>query len=582
MKKEGNRHTLNWIREVAGVRQWGIAILTVIQLVLGLSGIGYALILRELINHAVAGEKEAFFWSAVAFAGLVIFQIILRAVTRFLVEHTKVGLSNAFKGRLFSALMKKEYEAVDGIHTAEWMTRMTSDAEVVADGTVSILPGLVGTSVKLVAALVMIMVFEPAFCYLILPGGVLLLAFTASFRKVLKKMHKDVQEREGKLRTSFQEYLTSMLIVRAYGVEKMAEQETGKQLKNYQKVVIRRNHFSNICNMGFGFMVHGAYVLGAVICGYGILKGTMSYGTFTAVLQLIGQVQAPFANITGFMPRFYNMLASAERMMEAEALEDVTEEARRSAEETGKTYTEALVSFGLAGAGFTYESTGEEERKTVVLKDIDLKIAKGEYVAFVGPSGCGKSTTLKLFLGLYPLDSGERYLQLLDGKEELDTSWQRLFAYVPQGNHLMQGTIREVIAFADKENMYDEARMQQALEISCAKAFVEELEQGLDTVLGERGAGLSEGQMQRLAIARAIFSDRPILLLDEATSALDEITEEKLLSNLRLMTQKTVLIVTHRPAVLDICDKIATFSEKGVQVSGKCDRMKKVSERKES
>lgn len=573
MREKGNRRTLTWMSKVAGRRQWGIAILTLIQFLLGISSVGYALILRRLIDVAVAGQQRQFFWSAVTFAGLVISQIILRAISRFLVENTKVSLSNKFKKRLFSSLMKKDYESVDGVHTAEWMTRMTSDAEIVADGAVSILPGLIGTSVKLVAALTMIMVFEPAFCYLIIPGGVILLIFTTSFRKVLKQMHKDVQEREGKLRVSVQEYLNSMLIVRAYGVEKMAEAEADTQMKEYRKVVIKRNHFSNICNMGFGLMIHGAYVLGAVICGYGILMGTMSYGTFTAVLQLIGQVQSPFANITGFFPRFYNMLASAERLMEAEDLDDGNKNKRLGFDKVSEAYENTLTSFGLEKAGFTYEPPSEEERKTVVLTDIDLEVRKGEYVAFVGPSGCGKSTTLKLFLGLYPLDEGERYVQLKGKRETLDISWQGLFAYVPQGNHLMQGTIREVIAFADKENMSDDARMSRALEIAGATEFVQELEHGVDTVLGERGAGLSEGQMQRLAIARAIFSERPVLLLDEATSALDEVTERKVLSNLRAMTEKTVLIVTHRPAVLEICDKIATFSEKGVQVEVKCDKI---------
>ncbi len=573
MKKESNRRTIAWIRQVAGKRQWGVVFLIVIQFLLGISSVGYALLLRELIDDAVAGDRRAFFWSAVAFAGLVIFQIILRAAYRFVVEYTRVSLLAGFKKRLFSSLMKKDYESVDGVHTAEWMTRMTSDAEIVAEGTVNILPGIVGTTVKLVAALLMIMIFEPIFCYLIIPGGLILLIFSTSFRKVLKQMHKDVQDREGKLRVSFQEYLSSMLIVRAYGVEKMAEDETNVQMKKYQKVVIKRNHFSNICNMGFGLMIHGAYVLGAVICGYGILNGTMSYGTFTAVLQLIGQVQSPFANITGFFPRFYNMLASAERMMEAEDLADGQTKKRLGMGKVLEVYQNTLSSFGLEKAGFTYEPPSEDERKTVVLTNIDLDIKKGEYVAFVGPSGCGKSTTLKLFLGLYPLDFGERYVQQGEAREALDASWQKLFAYVPQGNHLMQGTIREVIAFADKQGMYDEERIRRALDIACATEFIDELEQGVDTALGERGAGLSEGQMQRLALARAIFSERPVLLLDEATSALDEATEEKLLSNLRAMTDKTVLIVTHRPAVLEICDKIATFSEKGVQVEAKCDRI---------
>ena len=155
-------------------------------------------------------------------------------------------------------------------------------------------------------------------------------------------------------------------------------------------------------------------------------------------------------------------------------------------------------------------------------------------------------------------------IQKTDGTEtELTGRWHRLFAYVPQGNHLMNGTIRDIIAFSDKEA--DEDRIRSALKISCAEEFVSELENGIDTTLGERGAGLSEGQMQRIAVARAIYSDAPVLLLDEATSSLDEATEKQLLENIRSMTDKTVLIVTHRPAALNICDKIIRFTENGTE-----------------
>ena len=180
---------------------------------------------------------------------------------------------------------------------------------------------------------------------------------------------------------------------------------------------------------------------------------------------------------------------------------------------------------------------------------------KGNCIALTGPSGCGKSTILKLLMGIYPLDSGACFLRSADGDRPLDAGWRGLFSYVPQGNHLLSGTIRQIVAFSDAPSPNDEARILRALHIACADDFTAALEQGLDTPIGERGAGLSEGQLQRIAIARAIFADRPVLLLDEATSALDEATEARLLSNLRQMTDKTVLIVTHRPAALSIADR---------------------------
>ncbi len=574
MKPERKEGTLRWISCVAGKKKVYIGFLVFLQMLLGISGVAYALFLRRLVDGAVAGEQALFVKAAVLFGGLVVLQILLRACNRFFVEYTKVSLQNQFKERAFSALLVKNYESVNGVHSGEWLNRLTSDTMVVADGLVQILPGLSGMIVKLAAALAVLLVIEPKFVYVVLPGGLILLLFSYAFRKVLKKMHKSIQEADGKVRILFQEYLESMLVVRAYGQEDMANEETVTKMQEHKKKVLKRSHFSNISNMGFGTVMHGAYVIAAIYCGYGILMHTISYGTMTAVLQLIGQIQSPFANITGFLPRYYAMTASAERLMEVEKLPDKEVQHVLEAQDVYRRYEEELQAIGLRGVGFTYQSlagkvAGELEykgQKTVVLKDIDLHIEKGNYIAFTGPSGCGKSTAFKLFLGLYPIDEGERYIQFKDGKETLDSRWQKLFAYVPQGNHLMSGTIREVVAFADKEHMQDDERMNRALQIACAKEFVDELKEGVDTKLGERGAGLSEGQLQRIAIARAIFSGHPILMLDESTSALDEKTERKLLSNLRDMTNKTVLLVTHRPAVLGICDKIVEFQQEGVRV----------------
>lgn len=206
----------------------------------------------------------------------------------------------------------------------------------------------------------------------------------------------------------------------------------------------------------------------------------------------------------------------------------------------------------------------------IPLKNLDLQIKKGEFIALTGYSGCGKSTLFKLLMCLYKLDSGK--ILLLKNNAETETLASRhrkLFAYVPQGNQLMSGTVREIITFGDKSKMKNEIAIERALKISCADEFVHKLDGGIDTILGEHGAGLSDGQMQRIAVARAIFSDNPILLLDESTSALDEQTEKKLLENLRNMTDKTVLIVTHRPAALKICDKIITITENGIETGVK-------------
>jgi ATP-binding cassette subfamily B protein len=207
---------------------------------------------------------------------------------------------------------------------------------------------------------------------------------------------------------------------------------------------------------------------------------------------------------------------------------------------------------GLRNASFAYASASDDT-VPVILENLTLEIRKGETIAFCGHSGCGKSTVLKLLMCMYPLDAGQRYID----ERELTSYFRRLFAYVPQGNALMNGTIQDIVAFAEEA---DDARLKRALTLACADDFVEDI----DEELGERGSGLSEGQMQRLAIARALYADAPILLLDESTSALDEETEQRLLENLRSMTDKTVIIVTHRKAALSICDRVLEFTETGV------------------
>ena len=557
--RKTNKSALHFINEVAGKSRLYIIFLLLVQMVLGISSVFYALLLRGLIDGAVAHDSKKMLTFCVLFAALVVGQIALRAVLRFLEEYAKATYENAFKSRLFAGLLTHNYGAVTATHSGEWMNRLTSDTVVVSEGLATIVPGVAGMVTKMAGALVVILIMEPRFAYILVPGGILLVLLTYIFRKQLKKLHKQMQEKDGLVRIFLQEHLGSLMIVKAFGKEADSLTEAESHMSEHKKARMRKNHFSNVCNIGFGAVMNGAYVFGAVYGAFGIYNGTMTYGTFMAMLQLISQIQNPFANITGYLPKYFAMLASAERLMEIEvyekdkvrALEKVCAKVRMSDEQSR--YTPDNSTFGLSHVDFTYLPPVITEGDTImpiVLKDCSLMIRKGEFVAFTGSSGCGKSTVLKLLMGLYTVDAGEVY--------GCDRS---MFAYVPQGNQLMSGSIRDIITFSDKDKSGDEAGIYRALRIACADGFIAELEQGIDTLLGERGLGLSEGQMQRLAIARAIYSDRPVLLLDEATSALDAGTEEAVLWNLRSMTDKTVIIVTHRPAALKLCDRQIAFGE---------------------
>ncbi len=555
MKKQET--ALRWLSRTAGKDKLYIGLLVLTQAILGGSGVLYAVLLRDLIDAAVAHSRDGMWRSAVVLVLLVLSQLLLRALSRFLREFSASSLENRFKKRLFSCLLRKDYASVTAVHSGEWMNRLTSDTAVVSKAMVNLLPNLAGMLVRLIGALAALLILEPKFAAILIPGGLLLMALTYSFRRVLKALHKRIQEADGSLRIFLQERLGSLLVLRSFGVEERSGELAEERMKKHRAARMRRNHVSNLCNVGFGLVIQGAYLGAAIYCAIGLLNGSLSYGTLMAILQLVGQIQAPFSNISGLVPEYYGMIASAERLMEPEGFEE-DEATPRSHGEIRRFYGEEFRALGLRDACFTYQPPvrGEEDAPMpVVLEQLSLEVRKGEFVAFTGHSGSGKSTVLKLLMSLYPLDSGARYLKTGAGELPLDASWRGLFAYVPQGNQLLSGTIREIVAFGDAEGMGKEQELWRALRVACAEDFVSALDKGLDSPLGESGAGLSEGQMQRIAIARAVFSDRPVLLLDEATSSLDAETEKRVLENLRAMTDQTVLIVTHRPAALSICDK---------------------------
>lgn len=564
-------NSVKWLFSVTGRKKWNILLLMIVQALNGASGVLYALLLRNIVDCAVDSDRSGFRFYVIMIILLVAAQITMRAVIRFLEEFSRSALENLFKQRLLGNILKKDFATISAVHSGEWLNRLTNDTVVVANNSVEILPGIAGMIVKMISAVVMMLILDYRFALIMLPAGAALIVTTYGFRKILKRLHKNIQEKDGRLRIFLQERLSSMMMIRSFAAEGPAEEQAADKMSEHRAARMKRMRFSNLCNIGFQAGMNGMYIAGVVYCGYGILVGSISYGTLTAITQLIAQIQSPFANITGYLPKFYAMTASAERLMEIESFSDDSSCQPLSIDDILSEYHNSFASIKLQNAEFTYYPASDsirdlsKENMPAVLSDISLEIKKGQYVAFTGHSGCGKSTVLKLLMCIYRLDSGKRLMTDLSGNaKELSPAYHRLFAYVPQGNQLMSGTIRDVVSFADCSAANDEERIAQSLKIACADEFVSELDNGIDTVLGERGTGLSEGQMQRIAIARAVFSGSPVLLLDEATSALDEATEKKLLENLRNMTDKTVVIVTHRPAALSICDRILEFTENGV------------------
>ena len=458
--------TYRWLWTLPGNKKLNILALILVQSLHGASGVLYALLLKNIVDSAVGHDSMGFWHGIVLIFLLVAAQITLRAVIRWLTELTKSTFENIFKLRLTDALLSSDYLSVNAVHSGEWLNRLTNDTVVVANGYVEIVPGFAEMIVKLVSALIMILVLEPKFSYILIPGGTALVVCTWLFRKVLKRLHKSVQEADGSLRIFLQERLGSLLVIKSFAAEERTETEAEAKMQDHQDARMKKNRFSNLCNIGFGGAMSGMYLLGIGWCGYGILKGTITFGTLTAITQLISQIQAPFANITGYLPRWYAMLASAERLMEAENFEKDTEEAK-PLEEIKEFYDKELACFGLESVSFAYYPDSEgvmDPDKTdmpEVLQNLSLEVKKGEIVAFTGQSGCGKSTALKLLMCVYKPDEGDRYfVSAGDGaRHELSGAYRRLFAYVPQGNALMKGTIRDVVSFAEPKAASDDERL---------------------------------------------------------------------------------------------------------------------------
>ena len=509
--------------------------------------VSVALFSKRIVDAAQNGDLDRLLRTGLGLLAIVILQIALRILDNSLSVRISGKLEMACKRRLFSAILQKEYSAVTAYHSGELMTRLTSDITVVTDNATVLLPTATAMVTRLVFAFAVIVSLDVRFALLLLAAGVLLFVCTRAFRGKIKQLHKTVQASDGRLRAFLQESIESLLAVQVFGVQdKVTREADVRQTENFD-AKIRRNRWSIAANAGFLAVFSFGTLFTLVWCGWRLAAGAITFGTLTALLQLVNQVQTPLTNLSGLMPKYYSMLSSAERLLEIEALPDDDAQADETA-----VPAQGFEAARFQGVSFAY---GQNE----VFTDADFEIRKNDFVVISGISGIGKSTLFKLLLGVLTPDGGEIRVTAGGRTYPADKNTRGLFAYVPQGNLLFSGTVRDNIRFIKEDATEEE--VLRAAKIACADTFIEELPAGLDTLLGEGGSGLSEGQMQRIAVARAILTDAPVLLLDEATSALDEETEARLLSNIRALENKTCLIISHKKAAYAVCTRELTVKD---------------------
>lgn len=545
LRNKSDSQVIKWVCRICKSQIPALSIIIILNAVYGVTSVFFANFSKKIIDGAtVAKELSVVERYAIALLALVLFQMLLAIVKNSMTERVCARLDMILKRYLLDTIMQKDYAKISAYHTGDLQNRMFNDVQLVSDGFTTIIPQTVFFATKLVSSLTYLIIIDKIFALVFAVGGLMIFLISQSLRKMMKKLHVTVQETEGKTRSFIQEVLSNLLVVKAFSVEHRIDDSTDRlQDANFSARIKKRN-FSICANVGLGGIFSIGTVFAVAFGAWSILNGSMTYGTVTAIIQLVNQVQSPFASLSNIMPKYFSFLASAERLME---LDDVSDEEEINSKDLdlNKIYRD-LNAVCFDRIRFKYD-------RDIILDDTSLTVNKGDFVAIMGISGIGKSTLLKLLLGVLKANSGEIYLDTKDGNIPIDKNTRKLFSYVPQGNMLISGTIRENLTFIN-DNVTD-AEIEHAIEISCAKQFIDELPMGLNTVIGEKGLGLSEGQVQRLAIARSLLSGSPIMLLDEATSALDEETEKKFLTNLRSLKNITCIIVSHKTAALEICNK---------------------------
>lgn len=535
--KSCKQTTLHWIVIHSKKLAPYIALLISFNIIFSISIIAFTMISKEVIDYAIGGEIVKVSVRIYCLAVVVFLQLLLRIGCNYLSEYIRTGLAKRYRNHLIHRIVLAEYKEIVGQPTGDIMTRLCSDVQIVADGVGGILPNFINMSVRIIGVLVAL------YCML---GNMVVLVVMFAFgmyissrilRGKMKMLHKDVQEQDGKVRGFLQEMIERILVVKSFTSENYVLKQADKLQQTHVAAQLKRRKVSVLANASIYFVFQMGYLM-AIIWGVrGIIAGTITYGTIMAVLQLITQIQAPLTNLSGINTRISAVLASAERMIEFEKWAQEEREQSIQLLEWNRVVMEQV--------SFSYENH-------IVLQNISVVIKKGEWCSITGLSGSGKSTLFYLLLGIYQPSQGRIYMSTGEQLYKMGKEMRPVCGYIPQGNHLISGSIRDNILLG--ANGISEQEIRNATSIACATSFIEKLPNGLDTLLGERGIGLSEGQAQRIGIARAVLRKPSILLLDEATSALDEKTEYQVLINLTTLTEMTCIFVTHRKAAMEFCD----------------------------
>lgn len=538
------KHVWKWLIKHGRSSYIYIILLTVASILSSVISIQFSLESKRIIDAATGVSGESFISACVGIVIFLVLRLLISIAINFINVHGSSKFEISLKDYIFRLLLEKDYLSVAAFHSGELLNRINNDVNVIVSGIITIIPQFAMFFTSIVGAFICLYRMDSTLALIILAIGPFVMIGARLYSRKYKILHKRTQEANGRTNSFMLEILQNLLVIKSFDNEdSVIEKENALQKARYRLKVIQTK-VSVVAHVGMFVIFNAGFYFALAYCAYRLSQGAMTYGDVMAITQLVSQVQAPFRNMSGLVPQLFSVIASAERLME---LEEIKPEIRTGSRIGPEMYNE-IDEIVFDNVRFSYTADS-------VVSGINMRIKRGEFAVVAGESGAGKSTAIKLLLGIFSPESGRIYIRLKNGELiDIGNNSRKLFAYVPQGNLILSGTIRENITFANEA--FSEEDVIKAAKIAQIWDYIKTLDEGLDTVIGEKGLGLSEGQAQRISIARAIMYGAPILLLDESTSALDSKTEEELLRSLKSMTDKTVIIVSHKQAAFDFCDKV--------------------------
>lgn len=539
------RKNLKWLVQLSGRSKSKLFGLFLLNTLVAASSVVISLINKEIVD--TAGDHARFQTMVLLMAGLYAFSIIGGLVESLLESLITERYACQIRSNLFERLLGMGWKDRSKYHSEELLSRITSDVEQITTGVSQLVISVGGLFVRLILAFFLLWGYAKGIAIVtiaIAPVGVLAFMLVSIG---VRKVQKDYQQTEADYRVFLQERLSKIDLVQVFGQESACVEKLNQIQDKRLTLVRRKNRWkvlgSGIIALTFTGTQAVAFIMGAVM----VNKRSITFGVMTAFLSLVGQIQGPIYYIANKLPQVIAVLASAGRIMEViESSGDTEPE-----EEGGD--SDFCLREGALGLEANRVCIGYGEE--TVVENVGFSIKPGEMVMLVGRSGIGKTTLLRSIMGFLPVRSGSLSFVDAGGKQiACGSKTKKYISYVPQGNTLMFGTIAENLRVGKSEATEEE--MREALDIADALEFVEHLPDGIYTMIGEKATGISEGQAQRISIARALLKESGFLILDEATSALDEKTEEKILDAISKSVHPTVMFVSHRRYLEKYADQV--------------------------